>query len=91
MYARQVGDWETIVRLAEEAQSKGLAPNDRVEWMPFLEGYALSGQEAEARRLAELMEAEQEPRREICHRLLTNLPEAPTYDPRKISNILCGS
>jgi hypothetical protein len=28
---------------------------------------------------------------EICHRLLTNLPEAPNYDPQKISNILCGS
>jgi hypothetical protein len=91
MYARQVGDWEAIVRLAKDAQSKGLAPNDRVEWMPFMEGYALTGQEAEARRLAELMEAEQEPRREICRRLLSNPPDAPNYDPQKITALLCGS
>ncbi|HLE16462.1 MAG TPA: hypothetical protein VI776_17105 [Anaerolineales bacterium] len=91
MVARQLGDWEAVVRLANEAQREGLAPNDRVEWMPFLEGYALTGREAEARRLAELMEAEQEPRREICRRLLSSPPQAPNYDPQKVSAILCGS
>ncbi|MBE7536045.1 MAG: hypothetical protein HS124_09985 [Anaerolineales bacterium] len=50
--ARQRGNWESIIRLGNEAQAMGFAPSDLIEWMPFLQAYAITG---DADRLAELM------------------------------------
>lgn len=41
--ARQIGDWNEVVRLGEEASTLELSPVDEIEWMPFLEGYAMQG------------------------------------------------
>ena len=40
--ARQSGNWEEVLQLANEAFEKGLAPQDTIEWMPFLQAYAQS-------------------------------------------------
>ena len=37
--ARQRGDWDEVVRLADEAKSQGYTPVDAFEWLPFIEGY----------------------------------------------------
>ena len=42
--ARQLGEWQTIVQLGDEARDKGYQPADANEWLPFIEGYARSGQ-----------------------------------------------
>ena len=39
--ARQRGDWESISDLGEEAQSRGFYPADPIEWMPFLQAFAV--------------------------------------------------
>ena len=41
--ARQAGEWEEVFRLGEEAWQKNLRPVDQIEWMPFLQAYALQG------------------------------------------------
>jgi hypothetical protein len=41
--ARQRGDWVEIILLGEETSDKGLAPLDPIEWMPFLQAYAITG------------------------------------------------
>lgn len=41
--ARQMGDWEQVVELGEVAFSLGDHPNDPVERLPFIEGYAHAG------------------------------------------------
>ncbi len=41
--ARQVGDWARVVTLWESAQSAELWPLDAVEYLPFVEAYAHSG------------------------------------------------
>jgi hypothetical protein len=41
--ARQAGDWDEIVRLGELAFALSDSPNDANERLPFLEGYAMSG------------------------------------------------
>jgi hypothetical protein len=43
--AAQRGDWDEIIKLAEEAANKNLKPSDLIEWMPFLQAYAVSGDE----------------------------------------------
>ncbi len=41
--AKQAGDWETVVRLGDEAFAAGLTPIEQAEWLPFLEGYLWAG------------------------------------------------
>jgi hypothetical protein len=40
--ARQRGDWNEILQLANEASNKDLKPGDLIEWMPFLQAFALN-------------------------------------------------
>lgn len=46
--ARQMGDWEKVTALGDEAEAKGLAPNNPQEWLPFIEAYAQSGRWSQA-------------------------------------------
>lgn len=41
--ARQQGDWQSVVELAGQAFALGDYPNDPVERLPFIEGYAHQG------------------------------------------------
>lgn len=41
--ARQRGEWEQIPVLLKEALDKGYYPEENVEWMPFLQAYAVQG------------------------------------------------
>jgi hypothetical protein len=41
--ARQMGDWETVARLGDEAFALNDYPNDPAERLPFIEGYAHTG------------------------------------------------
>lgn len=38
--ARQKQDWQEIVRLGDEAWAEGINPGNKVELLPFIEGYA---------------------------------------------------
>lgn len=46
--ARQLGNWDEVVRIADTAFSLGEYPNDPAERMPFIEGYAHTGNWAAA-------------------------------------------
>ena len=41
--ARQNKDWDTVVALWKEAAGKGLTPGNGVEYLPFIEGFANTG------------------------------------------------
>jgi hypothetical protein len=50
--ARQVGDWQTVVSLGDQAASLGLKPAwPTTEWLPFIEGYAHQGDWEKAQQL----------------------------------------
>jgi hypothetical protein len=51
--ARQIGDWETATALGDEAQAQGLAPATGMEWVPFMEGYANTGEWQKALQINE--------------------------------------
>ena len=66
--ARQVGDWETVVALGDEARSKGYVPGDALEWLPFIEGYIIMGDAQSARELSVIaFEDDSRPRKGLCH------------------------
>ena len=42
--ARRRGEWDTVLEIGEQAFGQGLEPKDLIEWMPFLQAYAVSGE-----------------------------------------------
>ena len=57
--ASQMGEWKQVVDLGAQAKQQGLVPavspaNNPYEWLPFIEGYAMSGDWANAQDLTTL-------------------------------------
>jgi len=50
--ARQMQDWQTILKLRSEAESKGLTPEMGAEYLPFIEAYAQTGHWSDAYQLS---------------------------------------
>jgi len=50
--ARQKEDWNELVRLGDEVRSRGLRPQNMLEWMPFYQGYARASQFDKANEVA---------------------------------------
>ncbi len=38
----QFADWEEAARLGDEAQANGFTPTNSYEWLPLIQGYAMS-------------------------------------------------
>jgi hypothetical protein len=74
--ARQVGDWERVATLGNEARQQNLAPGDALEWLPFIEAYAITGNDQAARDLSILAyQDDSRPRKGLCYtwqRIQTN-------------------
>ena len=49
--ARQRGEWDKVLAIGEQAFGQGFEPKDLIEWMPFLQAYAVNG---DVERLHEL-------------------------------------
>jgi hypothetical protein len=54
-YARQVGDWEQVSALGEAVFNLGLIAQDKIEWMPFIQAYADSGNISRLQEIASMM------------------------------------
>jgi hypothetical protein len=64
--ARQRGDWETVVQLGDEALNASLVAGDPLEYLPFIEGYAQSGQWEQAMDLSRIVQKEKPYRPSLC-------------------------
>lgn len=51
--SRQNGDWQKAAELGQEAAANGLTAITPVEWLPFIEAYARTGDFAKARELTQ--------------------------------------
>jgi hypothetical protein len=66
--ARQVGDWERVAALGNEAREQGFVPGDALEWLPFIEAYVITGEYQVARELSILAyQDDSRPRKGLCH------------------------
>jgi hypothetical protein len=66
--ARQIDDWETVIKLGGEARAQGLVPGDALEWLPFIEGYVITGNYQTARDLSILAyQDDSRPRKGLCY------------------------
>jgi hypothetical protein len=64
--ARQRGDWNEVVQLAQEANDKEWKPSDLIEWMPFLQAYALSGRTNEVVNIMNEIQPDQYVTQQAC-------------------------
>jgi hypothetical protein len=84
----QVGDWQGIVALGNEAISKGHAPEDPIEWLPFIEANARTGAWEAAASLSRRALSEAAPvRKGLCQvwkRIQTQVPAGNESESRVI-------
>ena len=67
--ARQQSDWPQVVQLGNEAQKLGLHPNDHIEWIPFLQAYALLDDLKQVRAIAKRINTESFYQDQACQNL----------------------
>lgn len=58
--ARQIGDWDTVITLKNEADGLGFSPRNPSEWLPFFEAYVQTEQWDEAAALINASLAEED-------------------------------
>ncbi len=51
--ARQMQDWQTVLKLGAEAKARGLGSKSGSEYLPFIEAYAQTGQWSQAYQMSE--------------------------------------
>jgi hypothetical protein len=78
--ARQTGDWETVAALGDEALNLGFYPADSVEWMPFMQAYAILGREKDLKKLSSVLGADPFLEAQACT-VLTKTAEAGMLMP----------
>jgi hypothetical protein len=67
--ARQQEDWAAIAKIGKEATQLGLQPNDQIEWMPFLQAYAVLGDEAQVKQISTRINTEPFYKQQACQNL----------------------
>jgi hypothetical protein len=73
--ARQSSEWETVAKLGDEAQKLGLHPNDQIEWLPFLQAYAILGNQKQVKSISTRINTEPFYMYETC-KVLTSMMES---------------
>jgi hypothetical protein len=89
-YARQAGDLKTVLQLAGQADKLGLAPKDAIEWMPFLQAYAITGDTASLTKVAPSVVSDQYVAFQAC-RILSGLPNLNQTVKDTINTAYCVS
>jgi hypothetical protein len=87
--ARQQGDWKKVASLADEAQKKGLKPEDVSEWMPALEAYSTVGRTQDAKHAASIIRSNDKARSFLCLQLQRGAVYPAPYKYDEVNQILC--
>ena len=81
--AAQTGDWERVAALGDEAIALSFSPEDRVEWLPFLKGYAIRGDAETLKQLSKRVIGEKVIRLQACE-LLSNIEQPLNDDVKQV-------
>lgn len=90
--ARQVGDWEQVVKLYREAKRAGFETDDKAEMIPYLEALVNVGNHEDARTLySKELKGNAAMRLPLCTQLAKDPGYPPEfgYDYQMINQILC--
>ncbi len=87
--ARQMGDWQVVAQLADEAQALDLRPDDYSEWVPALQAYASLGEGKKARQAAAIIKSDRNTRFFLCRAFEKDPLFPPPYDHDQVLALLC--
>jgi len=79
--ARQIGNWEEIAKIDQEAMKLSLAPRDAVEWMPFLQAYAMLGDTERVEQIAKIIKKDEFYEQQSCQNLRAFSQNGHTLQP----------
>jgi hypothetical protein len=85
--ARQQGDWEMVMQLGDEAQQLGLHPNDQIEWLPFLQAYAILGDQKKIKEISTRINTDPFYQRQACENLNTLTTHGYVLSPETQSQV----
>jgi hypothetical protein len=80
--ALQEGDWVKVVQIGDRVNQLGLSPNDRIEWAPFLQAYAVRNDEKAFNATAQKIDKLPFVRRETCRALLKMEETGSSFTPQ---------
>lgn len=86
--ARQRGDWDEVMKLADEALGKKLTPNDSIEWIPFLQAYAQAGDIEHLTELAPKITSSPYVAGQACQ-ILRSMPDNSVSVLETINSVYC--
>jgi hypothetical protein len=72
--ARQRGEWDLVASLGDKALELGFYPADSVEWMPFMQAYAVLGRNKDLKKLSSILGADPFLKTQACA-ILTKMAE----------------
>lgn len=84
--ARQQGDWNKVLDIGQQAFNKNLSPTDLIEWMPFIQAYAYTGNVDRLKELAPIINTDPYIAKQACG-IKNSMPEL-SADVLKITNSL---
>jgi hypothetical protein len=87
--ARQKSDWEAIAKIQSDVTRLDLHPNDQVEWMPFLQSAAMSGDVKQVKKISTLINTEQLYKQQACQNLMA-MDELTPEIQDAVSELVCG-
>lgn len=64
--ARQRGEWGKVLEIGRQAFGQGFEPIDLIEWMPFLQAYAISGDMEQLSELSPVINADPYISEQVC-------------------------
>jgi len=86
--ARQMGDWNEVLEIGNQAFSNGLLPKDLIEWMPFLQAYAQVGDVVRLTELARKVGADPHISMQACQ-ILGSMPGLSTDVVKTVNSLYC--
>lgn len=86
--ARQLENWEEIAKIGNEVDNLGLHPNDQIEWMPFLQSAAFSGDEKLVKQISTRMNSQLLYKQQACQNL-SAMHLTPEMQER-VNELFCG-
>jgi hypothetical protein len=86
--ARQRGEWESVLEIGEQAFSEGFEPMDLIEWMPFLQAYALNEDTVRLEELSSTITTDVFIAHQVCE-VLGDMPEISPNVADATNSLFC--
>lgn len=84
--ARQLGDWAEVASLGDEARQARLSAQDAVEWLPFIQAYAFTGNLEGLQAVAKAVKKEPYYRQQACAHL-QKMNAAEPFQPQVLAEV----